>query len=192
MKDLSLRDKELYLINNKLDKYYFLFNTTNKFKDNEIDKKIIVKEYLKGLSWLVNYYFKSINDEYWYYRFHDSPSIKDIYNFFNNESLNFKFRDVLLNISTIEQLLYISPIRLKTLEKFLNTIDFKNESDKNKTRLFIENNPNLFYNLDEIYITLDSGNLKQNLMDCSKATFISKCHYYILDNIQSIKQFHFL
>ena len=192
MKDLSLRDKELYLINNKLDKYYFLFNTTNKYKNTDYDKKNIVNEYLKGLSWLVNYYFKSINDEYWYYKFHDSPSIKDMYNFFNNDSLNFKFRDVLLNISTIEQLLYISPIRLKTLENFLNTIDFKNGNDKIKTRLFIENNPNLFYNLDEIYLTLNSGNLKENLMDCSKATFISKCHYYILDNIQPINQFKFL
>lgn len=192
MKELSLRDKELYLINNKLDKYYFLFNTTNKYKNIEYEKKNVVNEYLKGLSWLVNYYFKSVNDEYWYYKFHDAPSIKDIYNFFNNDILNFKFRDVLLNISTIEQLLYISPIRLKNLEQFLNTIDFKNGNDKIKTRLFIENNPNLFYNLDEIYLTLDSDNLKESLMDCSKATFISKCHYYILDNIQPINQFKFL
>lgn len=192
MKDLSLRDKELYLINNKLDKYYFLFNTTNKYQNTEYEKKDVVSEYLKGLSWLVNYYFKSITDEYWYYKFHDSPKIKDIYNYFNNQNINFTFRESQLTISTIEQLLYITPIRLKTLENFLNNIDFNNQSQKDKVRLFIENNPNLFYNLDEMYITLDSGNLKDNLMDCSKASFISKCHYYILDNIQPINQFKFL
>jgi len=191
MKDLSLRDRELYLINNKLDKYYHLFNPTNKISKRD-DVKSMVNEYLKGLSWLVNYYYKSLNDEFWFYKFHDSPSIKNLIDYFNNQSVNFEFKEAYLDISPIEQVMYITPIRLNTLESFLDTIDFKDEIQKNKVRKFIEGNPNLFYNLDEIYLTLESGNLKENLMDCSTATFISKCHYYILDNIQPISQFKIL
>ncbi len=191
MKDLSLRDRELYLINNKLDKYYHLFNPTNKISKRD-DIKSMVNEYLKGLSWLINYYYKSLNDEFWFYKFHDSPSIKNLIDYFNNQSVNFEFKEAYLDISPIEQVLYITPIRLNTLESFLDTIEFKDEMQKNKVRKFIEGNPNLFYNLDEIYLTLESGNLKENLMDCSTATFISKCHYYILDNIQPISQFKIL
>lgn len=191
MKDLSLRDRELYLINNKLDKYYYLFNPINKTIVRE-ETKEMVNEYLKGLSWLVNYYYKSINDEFWFYKYHQSPSIKNLLNYFNHEIVNFKFKNAYLDISPIEQVIYITPIRLGTLESFLGTIDFSNESQKNKVRKFIEGNPNLFYSLDEIYLTLETGNLKENLMDCSKATFISKCHYYILDNIQPITQFKIL
>ena len=191
MKDLSLRDKELYLINNKLDKYYHLFNPLNKMTVRE-ETKEMVTEYLKGLSWLVNYYYKSINDEFWFYKYHQSPSIKNILNYFNHEMVNFKFKDAYLDISPIEQVIYITPIRLGTLGAFLDTIEFHNESQKHKVKNFIESNPNLFYNLDEIYLTLETGNLKENLMDCSKATFISKCHYYILDNIQPINRFKIL
>ena len=51
---------------------------------------------------------------------------------------------------------------------------------------------NLFYNLDELYAGLKSKSLKTNLMNCSSAIFISKCHYYILDHIQPINQFNLL
>lgn len=64
--------------------------------------------------------------------------------------------------------------------------------NKKKIEKFIKNNINLFYNLDDIYYSVAIGNLTKELFDCSSATFISKCHYHILDNIQPINQFKIL
>ena len=69
MKDMHPREKEFYLINNKLDKYHTLFNP-NKIYKKEDNKhiKTNVRQYLMGLKWLINYYFKRSNiDETWFY-----------------------------------------------------------------------------------------------------------------------------
>ena len=189
MKDLSLRDKEIYMINNKLDNYYDLFMPNQKEHNNS---KEMVNEYLKGLSWLTNYYFNSKADETWYYKFHNSPSLNNIYNYFNHSLLNFEFKDVLLNITPLEQALYITPIKQNNIDSFIETLDpkyFTKSVTKQTVKNFIESNMNLFYNLDELYLGLKSKNLKKNLMDCSSAIFISKCHYFILDHIQPINKF---
>lgn len=183
MKDLSSRDKELYLINNKLDKYYHLL-MPSKIKNKNSDTRIITNNYLKGLSWLVNYYFKSVIDETFSYSQEGigwtAPLVKDIINYFNPDLLNYKYKNVSLNITPIEQLLYITPIRTATVNKFLDIID--PIYDKNKIRKFIESHRELFYDLD-------NNKLDGNIMDCTTASFISKCDYYILDNIQPINKF---
>jgi 5'-3' exonuclease len=197
MKDLTLREKEYYLINNKLDKYYTLFNPNNKFFDtlkkedyySDMNIKSMVSQYLNGLKWLINYYFKRQNiDETWVYPFHMSPLLSDFVNFFEAKSIEYNFKNISLNITPIEQLLYITPIRLTNIKSFLSIIK---ATDKEKQIIsnFIENNLNLFYNLDEIYYAVLTGNLKKDLLDCSSTTFISKCHYLILDEIKPIKQF---
>lgn len=191
MKDLSPRDKELYLINNKLDNYYDLFMSNDKVK---LNKKELVNEYLKGLSWVTNYYFNSKADETWFYKFHSAPSISDIYNYFNHSILNYEFNDVILGISPIEQSLYITPIKHNTIDTFIETLDtsyFNDKINPKTIRKFIESNMNLFYNLDELYSTIKSKSLKKNLMNCSSNIFMSKCHYYILDHIQPINKFKF-
>ena len=191
MKDLSPRDKELYLINNKLDDYYDLFMSNDKVN---LNKKEMVNEYLKGLSWLTNYYFNSKADETWFYKFHSAPSINDIYNYFNHSILNYEFNDVVLGISPIEQSLYITPIKHNTIDTFIETLDtsyFNDKINPKTIRKFIESNMNLFYNLDELYTAIKSKSLKKSLMNCSSNIFMSKCHYYILDHIQPINQFKF-
>ena len=191
MKDLSPRDKELYLINNKLDDYYDLFMSNDKVN---LNKKEMVNEYLKGLSWLTNYYFNSKADETWFYKFHSAPSINDIYNYFNHSILNYEFNDVILDISPIEQSLYITPIKQNTIDSFIETLDtfyFNDKINAKTIKKFIESNMNLFYNLDELYSTINSKSLKKNLMNCSSNIFMSKCHYYILDHIQPINKFKF-
>ena len=191
MKDLSPRDKELYLINNKLDDYYDLFMTNDKVN---LNKKEMVNEYLKGLSWLTNYYFNSKADETWFYKFHSAPSINDIYNYFNHSILNYEFNDVVLGISPIEQSLYITPIKHNTIDTFIETLDtsyFNDKINPKTIKKFIESNMDLFYNLDELYSTIKSKSLKKNLMNCSSNIFMSKCHYYILDHIQPINKFKF-
>ena len=191
MKDLSPRDKELYLINNKLDDYYDLFMSNDKVN---LNKKEMVNEYLKGLSWLTNYYFNSKADETWFYKFHSAPSINDIYNYFNHSILNYEFNDVVLGISPIEQSLYITPIKHNTIDTFIETLDtsyFNDKINPKTIRKFIESNMNLFYNLDELYTAIKSKSLKKSLMNCSSNIFMSKCHYYILDHIQPINKFKF-
>jgi len=195
MKNLSVRDKELYLINNKLDNYYDLFMTEE--KDLSHNKKEMVEEYLKGLSWLSNYYFNSHKltnkvDETWFYKFYAAPSITNIYNYFNHSLLNYQFNNVPLNITPIEQLLYITPIKQNNIDKFIEILDtsYFNSTISAKTiKKFIETHKDLFYNLDEIYESIKSKSLKKSIINCTSAFFISKCHYYILDQIQPIKQF---
>jgi 5'-3' exonuclease len=193
-KDMSNRDKELYLIDKKLGKYNLIFNPYNKFFDT-LDKndyyknnvpKEMVKEYLKGLKWLVNYYFRRDNiDEYWYYKYHYSPLLSDFINYFDHNMVNYLFKNTFLNLKPIEQLIYTSPIRMSNLTNFVESID-TTEANKKKITKFIESNKNLFYNLDEVY---SSGNFK---FDCSNATFISKCHYYLLDDVMPINSFKIL
>jgi len=191
MKDMSLREKEFYKINNKLDNFYNLFspipknnllNSTNSLKQD-------VGKYLMGFKWIVNYYFKRSNiDESWYYSNHNSPKISDLIKFFDSNILNYNFKDISLNISPFEQLLYITPIRQENINGF---IDILNATEQQKKIIinFIESNMNLFYNLDEIYYSILKGNLKKDLFDCSSSIFISKCHYLILDDIKPINKF---
>jgi 5'-3' exonuclease len=197
MKDMNLREKELYLIEKKLDKYYVLFNPNNRFFDT-LNKKdyyknnnvrIMVSEYLKGFKWLINYYFKRKNvDEFWYYPFHISPLLSDLVNYFNHSLLSFNFMDKKLNINPLQALLYIAPIKISKINEFLESVDVNN-TEKKKIKNFIESNLDLFYNLDEIYYTVLKGDLKKGLFDCSTATFISKCNYLILEDVKPINRF---
>ena len=190
MKDMHPREKEFYLINNKLDKYNTLFNPNKKYKKEDINQlKKNVKQYLMGLKWLINYYFKRTDiDETWFYSNYESPHINDLIKYFDSNILHYNFKDISLDITPIEQLLYITPIRLDNISEFINIIK---ATDKQKKIIinFIESNSNLFYNLDEIYYSVLKGNLKNDLFDCSSAIFISKCHYYILDDIKPINNF---
>lgn len=198
MKDMNQRDKELYLINNRLDSYNLLFSSKNDFYEKTLDPKDyykslnvkdMVNQYLRGWKWIINYYFKRDNiDETWFYQYHKSPLLNDIIKYFTPQSLNYNFKNTKLNINTTQLLLFITPIRIKTIDDFLNIIDV-NDKMKIKIRNFIESNLNLFYNLDEIYQTVSQNNFKIDLFDCSTATFISKCHYHILDNIIPINNY---
>jgi 5'-3' exonuclease len=211
MKDLSERDVELYLINNKLDKYYHIFNPINEFyqdiiktrKINEIyyykkyfnnDIKVVVDEYLKGFKWVFQMYFKrNIDkkhqtniDETWYYPYHKSPLFNSIIKYYNASIINYNIKPIKLNITPLEHLLYVTPIKLSDLSKD-NFYSLFYNIDKNKLKKFIEKNIHFFYNLDEIYDNFKKNNKK--LFDCSSSVFISKCHYIILNYVVDITLF---
>ena len=210
MKDLSPRDTELYLINNKLDKYHTLFNPINEFYENILktkkinetffyqkffnndDKKLIVSSYLKGLQWVFQYYFnrKKGIDETWYYSYYKAPLFETILNNYSQTVFEHSFKSKKLEIDPLTQLLYITPVRLSDLSKpdFYKLFAVNEEFIK-KIKDFIERYPQFFYNLDEIYNTINTGSLKKNLFDCSNSSFISKCHYQILNYIVDINQF---
>jgi 5'-3' exonuclease len=215
MKDLSPRDKEMYLINNKLDKYHSLFNPINEFYSNilktrKIDesyyykkyfdihntininykdnRKQVVNDYLKGFKWVFQYYFKrNVNiDETWFYPYFKAPLFSTLVKFYYPSIIDYNLKPKKLEIKPLEQLLYITPIRLSELSIFT---EFKDKDFIKKVKLFIEKYPHFFYNLDEIYFSVNTGNLNKNLFDCSNSSFISKCHYTILNYIVDINQF---
>jgi hypothetical protein len=210
MKDLSPRDSELYLINNKLDKYYSLFNPINEFLSNILktrkvnenfyyqkyfdnhDKKIVVSAYMKGLNWIHQYYYNRSKgiDETWYYPYYKAPLFETIVNNYSSTTFEHNIKNKKLKIDPLAQLLYITPVRLSDLSKpDFYKLFTKNENLIKKVKEFIERYPQFFYNLDEIYKSVNSGNLNKNLFDCSHSTFISKCHYQILNYIVDINQF---
>lgn len=219
MKDLSPRDKEMYLINNKLDRYHSLFNPVNEFYSNILrtrkiddfyyykkyfdqdDRKQVVNAYLKGFKWVFQYYFKRSNssnlDETWFYPYFKAPLFDTLVKFYSSSAIDYNPKPKKLEIEPLEQLLYITPIRLSELSnsKFYSMFaeftngKFKDEEFIRKIKLFIEKHPQFFYNLDEIYFSVNTGSLNKNLFDCSNSSFISKCHYTILNYVVDINQF---
>jgi len=162
---LNNRDLELYLINNKLDKYTKLFNPISKFylniqKKSDYDiyyklyfndnnEKQIVKEYLSGLKWIFTYYYKKKNiNETWYYPYNKAPLLTSIINYYDNDSIIINFKYKKLKINELEQLIYITPLD-NSLNNIKSLIDIKKF---NKIKNFlIKNLNNYFYNLSEIY-----------------------------------------
>ena len=217
MKELNPRNKELYLINNKLDKYSKLFDPISSFNTNiitlkkinnsfyykkyfnNVPEKDIVKIYLQGFKWVAQYYFDREHpiDETWYYPYNKAPLIETMIDYYSSIIIDTPSKFILNNISPIEQLLYITPIRLSELDKpkfFMLFAEYKNdkfvdENFVNKIKLFIEKNPHFFYNLDEIYHGIKTDSLTHGIFDCSGSNFISKCHYEILNFIVDLNQF---
>lgn len=213
MKDMNMRRKELYLIENKLDKYTELFVPINSFYNNiitinkintefyynkffnNLKKKDIVINYLEGFKWVHQYYFdrKHNINEKWYYPYNKAPLIETIINYYSSIILNTIIKSKINNITPIEQLLYITPIRLSEInnpEFYALFAEYKKDEKLiNKVKLFIEKNSHFFYNLDEIYNGIKSGTLKYGLFDCSSSNFISKCHYEILNFIVNLDNF---
>jgi hypothetical protein len=223
MREMNPRERELYLINNKLDKYFSLFNPVNEFfqsmlktrKINDLyyyqkyfkndDRKNPVNAYLKGWKWVFQYYFNRTNgsntqlniDERWYYPYYKAPLFESLVRYYSPTLIDTNFKPVHLNISPLEQLLYITPVRLSDLSSLdfyklfaeYKSGKFVDEPFVKKIKAFIEKHPQYFYNLDEIYVGIKTGSIKKNIFDCSNSAFISKCHYYILDYVVNIEQF---
>jgi hypothetical protein len=199
-------EKELYMIENKLDGYYKILNPidifykktyyTNTVNNNNyyqehfshINKFTIVKDYLVGLNWVMNYYlntdptYKNI-DISWYYPHNRSPLLHDIviaydkniitmnrFNPFNNNNNNF--------MTPIEHFIYVSPFHSnlsETMKKYLGSLSHKQIYN---IIMFIKANKKYYYDLDTIYKNLK--NKKE--IDCSGSIFISKCHLLFMEN----------
>lgn len=78
--------------------------------DEELESFVenMVKEYLKGLKWVTNYYFDKLQDWTWFYPYDHAPFLSDISKYLIN------INDIKLNIGTkpitpFEQLLNILP-----------------------------------------------------------------------------------
>ena len=90
-------DKERILFENMLDEYYVKLNKNYElplgnpeytfeegkskyysdfFKD--VDLSLVIKMYIDGLQWVLDYYFNGITYDKWFYLFDKSPLIQDI------------------------------------------------------------------------------------------------------------------
>jgi 5'-3' exonuclease len=97
------------------DYYIELFNATlygDKIMTNSCDN------YIKGLKWIVDYYFNKNAKNNWYYKYNYSPTILDIYNFLEEKAFKTDNNEH-MNINTDEQLLMILP---KQSFKLLNPL----------------------------------------------------------------------
>jgi hypothetical protein len=78
-------EKELYenntMKNGWEDKYYNLF----------LDKSISLKEYVKGLQWIMDYYLGNPIEVDWYYPYMYTPLWKDLYNYLDTTQINITY-----------------------------------------------------------------------------------------------------
>jgi len=210
---LDYNEKITYKIENKLDEYYNLLNPKDQFYHkyfNEYNKELnnntinnyyrvhfedykienVLKEYFRGLNWVVNYYFNNITDNIWYYPFGKSPLLYNIKNqYMNFESTLSKIVVDNFSMSPLEQLLFITPFKIK--EDVFNQLSILNNiltfNDLQKIVKFILNNEDYFFNLTEIYKNI--LNNEDKILDCSTSIFISKCHLTFLEKYVNIKNF---
>ena len=80
---LNFREQILYKIEYKLDNFFNIFNRTDSFYENNINKKLYyqmksiknkdVIDYLIGLEWIMNYYINLLDDTEFVYHPIKSP-----------------------------------------------------------------------------------------------------------------------
>lgn len=193
LKDLNKNEKKEYILNNQLDDYHKKFNINKKPIKNEIDLEY---QYLKGIEWILNYYYNNINNELlWYYPYENVPTIKELYQYIktqNSKFLKYQFQKVdnLKNYFTVlEQLLFITPYSAKYIENYKGNLrnyfylfeKFFNDEQINQIRLFIISKKmrNYYFDIKEIILKTSF-----NEIDCTNAIFFNKCKLKKLEELK--------
>ena len=197
-----------YLIENKLDMYYSIFNPIDNFYKNvyqhiesnvdysfyytehfhNMRKDTIVKKYMEGLNFVLNYYHNHIVDKYWYYPYSRSPMLSDIIKYFREHDFTYNNKNKNNNnfLTPLEHYLFVTPFHINNIDvDQFNMIYKNNKKNIDNIILFIKENTQYFFDLDEIY--KNKNNMK--IIDCSGSHFISKCHLIYLEKNIDIKQF---
>lgn len=192
--DNKERERLDYMIQNKLDSYFYLFNpisffykykitSTEKYYHimfRDINKNEIINKYFQGFEWVLNYYFNNKIDQLWYYPFSRTPLLSDVilnYNKIKIDSLDFNRT---LTFNPLESIVFITPLDITSKLNF-----FPDSVSSNEIKLiesFITDNQYFFLNLKEInYNLITNPESLTDLLDCSVSIFLSKCHYKLLD-----------
>ncbi len=157
---------------------YYLYDKKRYYSEYKMNKEESSKEYVKGLVWLYNYYFKNKLNYSWYYDYEKAPFIEDIVDELekiNNLDELFKDDGYPLIFTPIEQAIYTSPINITNLlSKKYQTI----------TKKFYSK-----YKLEDILNKIEN-------LDCKNSAYLSKCSLlninhpiYKMSPIQFIKEF---
>jgi len=119
-KNNYIEDKKINVIDILIN-YKFNYYTHYLHSNNTILINNLLKNYLNGFDWTINYYFNTISTNIleaeclnwnWYYKFNCMPFISDISNYLENNFMNdFHIKDIKNNkpLTFEEQLIYIIP-----------------------------------------------------------------------------------
>ena len=202
LQNITKNEIESYLIENKLDKYYNLLNPKDNFyykvyESQNIDYpsyytehfpkipiNMIVKDYLKGLYWIVNYYHNRKLDKIWYYQYNRSPMLSDIIKYYT-PPLESKITTI--ELTPLEHFIFVSPFDIGHMDfiKQLDPIARYNKDKIKKIVEFIKNNSNYYFDLSSIYTKLDTN----KMVDCSSSYFLSKCHLIFMEKYVNINDY---
>ena len=83
-----LRDKEDKIFESRRNYYMYHFYDTFDYNPSyemilEQDKKKLCEEYLRSIVWTVEYYFNTCPSWKWYYHYHFTPLLVDLYEYVN-------------------------------------------------------------------------------------------------------------
>jgi 5'-3' exonuclease len=181
---------------NRLDEYYAIFNSKDMsrldgseesmeryykyyFKEN-IEE--VCNEYINGLLWIFQYYYNSVIDNSWVYKYTRTPLIKDIVKHLEKTDIEEISTQIVKNskldikYTQLEHFIYVSPlVEVKEFQIFI-----KNKEVTKKLKEIIKAMPYFFPDIKDIAKKVV---LKNDEIDCSHAFFMSKCHLTILDTL---------
>jgi hypothetical protein len=170
----------------------------NFFKD--IDLAIVIRMYIDGLQWVLDYYYNDIIYHKWYYPFIKSPLLQDVLYYIEKVNDNNLFETSIetLNkcckisetefLSPIEHFFYITPFdkegsQLKLLEpneKFFQILTYIKNSEFNNIYPDIKN------------ISLEVFNNENNdHIDCRTALYLNKCFLKVLLDSNLVDEIQF-
>ena len=195
---IQLGKVENHTIIQSIERYYlYYFNIAS---DSEKMQKL-VKEYLKGIIWIFEYYYNYQDDHLnWNYPYHRPPFLQDISKVLSTNKIDFskiklekiKEKDF---YTPFEQYLSISPISYQTRmdDEYIKLMD--GLIDINLIKEFVTIAHQKF---DEYYFSLDQivsniVNVKNvSQLDCQGAKYFNKCHLKLLKKDKKIDTFDFI
>ena len=218
-------DKEKILFENMLDEYYFklnknydlpLGNPNYSFEEGkkkyyndffkDIDMSIVMKMYIDGLQWILDYYFNGITYEKWYYIYHKSPLIQDLnayldevndINIFNNSIKGLEkccSLSLTEQLTPLEQLIYITPFNKegKKLKMFYSYDDkiYKKINSLIGSMINSEEFEDLYPNIESITKKIINSDSNDDI-DCRSAIFLNKCILNVVNNSNLIDETKF-
>jgi 5'-3' exonuclease len=187
------RDQLEYIMNNKLDDFFYLFNPEHSFYKSKIrnlneyyteffpnkNKEEIIDKYIEGFEWVLNYYFNDKMDSMWYYPYIRTPLLSDIISLYKPKTDTLNFNQPIV-FNPLESIIFISPLEPEYPLTFFP--DLVSDEIKEKIQEFMISNRHFFLPLSEINIKLQTNMAElTDLLDCSVSIFLSKCHFKLLE-----------
>jgi 5'-3' exonuclease len=181
---LKKYDYELIAFRNKKSVWKFILNERNYYNDMRIPNNYdseLVKDYLNGFNWVLDWYFDRMMDigslynmSTWFYKNHHAPFVKHIVDYINKNKIT------QMNES----------LELVTRQKFLTKTEHKiytdpSVEDKDKIMKYVEYVINMLKNTKFNYVLDKPGYISKKLgyngwdnkviLDCRYARYFEKC-----------------
>ena len=222
---MSDYQKEIFKFDKMLDEYYdklnknyetSLGNPNLKFKEGkakyyndffkDIDMALVIRMYIDGLQWLLDYYYNDITYNKWFYMYDKSPLLQDILLYlktvdddkiFENSK---KALETCCNLSLteeltpLEQLIYITPFD-KEGKKMDLFNGFSDETVKiiNEIIGYYMESPdytNLYPDIKKISKDILTSKTNSEI-DCRSAIFMNKCILNVVNDSNLIDESSF-